>query len=651
MAVNERRLNVTELDFDDIKQNLKVFLKGQSEFKDYDFEGSGMSTLLDTLAYNTHYLSFNANMLANEMFLDSASLRSSIVSHAKTLGYEVTSARSPVATINIALSTTSATKTMPAGTAFSTTIDDTSYQFVTIADVTGTNNGGVVSFDSTKIYEGSFITTKYLVDISDIEQRFLLGDNRADTSTLTVKVQTSTSDSTTTTYTKATDITQLSSTSTVYYLQEVDGGRFEVYFGDGVVSRSLSDGNIVILEYVVTNKTASNGASSFSAPSTIDGVSDITLTTVANAAGGAEPESLNSIKLQAPLDFASQGRAVTPDDYAVYAKKLFPNTQAVSVFGGEDGSFDPSTGVSSVPEYGKVFISIKSSTGLNLSDAQKTQLVNDFSKFKVASITPVIVDPETTFIILNVTFNYDSSSTTKEKTELETLVNTTIQNYTDTDLEDFNRPFRYSKLTGLIDGTDSAILSNITTVTLARFVTPTTTSATAYTLNFNNKFFNPHDGHNSVAGGIIASTGFFIASASTEYFFDDDGSGNLRIYSLVAGVRTYYDSQAGTVDYVNGVIKINSVLISGVSNVDGSASTQFRLTVLPDSNDVIPVRNQLLEIDTVNTTVVGTVDQTATTGRGYTVTTTGGAGSTTGTATTTTTTVATTSSTPTSSSY
>ena len=646
MAINERRLNVTELDFNDIKENLKVFLKGQTEFKDYDFEGSGMNILLDTLAYNTHYLSFNANMLANEMFLDSASLRSSITSHAKTLGYEVTSARAPIATINVSLTTDSATKTMPAGTAFSTTVDDVSYQFVTVSDITASNNGGVVSFDSTKIYEGTYVTTKFLVDTSDVEQRFLLGNDRADTSTLTVQVQTSASDSTTTTYTKATDITQLLSTSTVYYLQEVDAGRFEVYFGDGVVSRSLSDGNIVTMQYVVTNKTLSNGASSFSAPSLIDGVSDITLTTVASASGGAEPESLNSIKLQAPLDYASQGRAVTSDDYAVYAKKLFPNTQAVSVFGGEDGSFDPSLGVSSVPEYGKVFISIKSTTGLNLSAAQKSQLVNDFAKFKVASITPVIVDPETTFIILNVTFNYDSTSTTKEKTELETLVNTTIQNYTDTELEDFNKPFRYSKLSRLVDETDSAILSNITTVTLARFITPTVTDPTSYTLNFNNPFFHPHDGHNADAGGIIASTGFFINAGSTEYFFDDDGKGNLRIYSLVAGVRTYLETQAGTVDYTNGVIKINSVGITSVSNVDGSASTRFRITVLPDSNDVIPVRNQLLEIDTINTVVVGTVDQTATTGRGYTVTTSGTGGDT-----TTTTTVATTSSTATSSSY
>ena len=216
-------------------------------------------------------------MLANEMFLDSASLRSSIVSHAKTLGYEVASARSPIATVNVALTTDSATKTMPAGTAFSTTVDDTSYQFVTIADVTQQIMVEQFLLTPLKIYEGTYVTSKYLVDTSNVEQRYILGDNRADTSTLTVKVQNSASDTSLTTYTKATDITQLSSTSTVYYLQEVDGGRFEVYFGDGVVSRGLSDGNIVILEYVVTNKTASNGASSFSAPSTIDGVSDITL--------------------------------------------------------------------------------------------------------------------------------------------------------------------------------------------------------------------------------------------------------------------------------------------------------------------------------------------------------------------------------------
>ena len=314
MAVNEKRLKVTELDFDDIKDNLKIFLKGQSQFKDYDFEGSGMNILLDTLAYNTHYMAYNANMVANEMFLDSSSLRSSTVSHAKALGYEVGSARAAVATINVVLGTTAATKTMPAGTAFTTTVDGVSYQFVTVADITSSNIGNAINFDSTKIYEGTYVTSKYLVDSSDVDQRFILTDPRADTTTLSVKVQNSATDTTTTTYTKATDISQLSSSSKVYYLQEIEAGRFEVYFGDGIVSAAVSDGNIVQLDYVVTNKTLANGADAFTSPSSIDSVTDITVTTVAAATGGAEPESINSIKLNAPLDYASQGRAVTVND-------------------------------------------------------------------------------------------------------------------------------------------------------------------------------------------------------------------------------------------------------------------------------------------------------------------------------------------------
>ncbi len=636
MAVNDRRLNITEFDFDDVKDNLKVFLKGQSEFKDYDFEGSGMNIMLDILAYNTHYLGFNANMLANEMFHDSASLRSSVVSHAKTLGYEIQSARAPIATVNVALTTTSSSKTMPAGTAFSTTVDDVSFQFVTSEAITQTGSGGAVTFTNVKIYEGTYITTKYLADTSSVEQRFLLPDSRSDTTTLTVKVQNSASDSTTTTYTKATDISQLTSSSSVYYLQEVENGRQEIYFGDGNISKSLSDGNIVILQYVVTNKTAANGASSFTAPSSIDGVSTITVTTVNNASGGSEPESLASIKLQAPLDYASQGRAVTSDDYITYTKKLFPNTQAVSVWGGEDGGFDPATGITSVPEYGKVFISIRNTTGQNLTDTEKSQLVTDLGKYKVASVTPVIVNAETTFVILGVTFQYDSNTTTKTVNDLETEISTTISNYNSNNLQDFNKPFRHSQLTGVIDDTDNSILSNVTTVTLGKFITPVTSEATAYTLSFDNAFFHPHDGHNSAAGGITASTGFSIEAGTLEYFLDDDGSGNIRIYYLVAGVRTYYDVTAGTIDYTNGEIKLNPIKITSVSNVDGSTSTKFRVTVLPNSNDIVPVRNQLLELDLTNTTVSGTVDATATTGKGYTVTTT---------ATTSTTTVSTTAST------
>jgi len=643
MATNDKRLRVTELDFDAIKSNLKTYLKAQNEFKDYDFEGSGMNILLDTLAYNTHYLGFNANMLANEMFLDSASLRSSVVSHAKSLGYEVTSPRAPYATVNVGLSTDGSSKTMPAGTAFTTSVDGTDYQFVTVADVTSNNTGGIVPFDSVTIYEGSYITTRYTVNTSNVEQRFLVSDANSDTSTLIVKVQTSNSDTSTTTYTKATDITQLSSNSTVYYLQETDSGLYEVYFGDGTVSKALSDGNIVVLQYVVTNKTLANGADTFSSPSSVDSVSTITVTTVASATGGAEAESIDSIKLQAPLDYAAQGRCVTVDDYKTYTKKLFANTQAVSVWGGEDGSYDTSTGVSSNPEYGKVFISIKSTTGEDLTSVQKSNLVSAFAPFKVASITPVVVDAETTYLILNTTFNYDSTATTSTKDELSSLISTTIENYNTNELQQFNSSFRHSKLTGLIDNTDTSILNNTTTVTLGKFFTPVV-AKTSYTLNFNNAFYNPHAAHNTDAGGVISSTGFYLDnSITTEYFFDDDGSGNLRIYSLSSsGVRTYFNATAGTVNYTSGLISTTSLLISAVSNVDGTSSSKIRVTAIPNSNDVVPVRNQILEIDTINTTTGGNVDAQSTTGLGYTVSSTG---------TTSTTTVSTPSSNPTSSAY
>ena len=613
MAVNDTRLNVTEFDFDDIKDNLKVFLKAQTEFKDYDFEGSGMSALLDVLAYNTHYLGFNANMLANEMFLDSASLRSSVVSHAKTLGYIPTSARAATATVDVKLNTPSlATATMSAGTVFTTTNDGTDYQFVTAEDVTASNIGSGITFNNINIYEGTYITTRYTVDTSDADQRFLLRDDRADTTTLTVKVQTSSSDTTTSTYTQATDITQVKTDSKVYFLQEVEAGKFEIYFGDGVVGAALSDDNIVIMTYVVSNKADANGASTFSNSGAIASITDVAVATVSSASAGANPETLQSIKYNAPLDYASQGRCVTAEDYKVYAKKLFPNAQSVSVFGGESGSFDSSLGVVSTAEYGKVFISIKSTTGLDLTSAEKNALIKAYAPYTVASTTPVIVDPQTTYLILNVTFKFNSSATTSTGPELESLVSTTLQNYNSSDLEQFEGLFRHSKVLGLIDNTDTAITSNTTNLIIGQFFTPTTTAATSYTLNFNNAFYNPHTEHNKASGGFIASTGFYISGDATNiHYFDDDGAGNLRLYYISAVARVYADETAGTITYTTGQIITDSIYITSVDLVDGATSTQIRVTAIPDSKDIITLRNQLLEIDFTNTVIKGEVDTIA----------------------------------------
>jgi len=612
MAINDRRLEVTEFDFDEVKENLKIFLRAQNEFTDYDFEGSGMNILLDVLAYNTHYLGFNANMLANEMFLDSASLRSSIVSHSKTLGYVPTSARAAKATVDVTLNTNEDSLTMPAGTVFNAKVDDVSYKFSTITDVTKSNTGGGIPFVNIDIYEGTFISTRYTVNTSDIDQRFLLTDNRADTSTLTVKVQTSSTDTSSNTFTEATDITQVTSTSNVYFLQEVEAGLFEVYFGDGIIGTALSDDNIVILTYIVSNKTVANGAAIFTNATTIASVSDVAVATVAAASAGAESETLQSIKYNAPLSYASQGRCVTAEDYKVYAKRFFPNTQSVQVFGGEAGSYDTSLGAISTPEYGKVFISIKSTTGNNLTPTEKSTIISDLAPFTVASITPVIVDPQTTRLILNITFKFDSSKTTETQESLITKVSNDLKTYNTNTLTKFDSAFRHSKITSIIDDADPAITSNITNITLSHNLTPTLNSSTNYTIQLNNAFYNPHSGHNSSSGGILASTGFKVSGDTTNVqFFDDDGSGNIRRYYLVSGVRQYQDNTAGTITYSTGEIKINSINIISIENVDGAASNIIRLTAIPDSSDIIPVRNQILEIDFVNTTINGSVDTTA----------------------------------------
>ena len=613
MAQNEKRLDISELDFDNIKTNLKTFLQGQSEFADYDFEGSGMNILLDVLAYNTHYLAFNANMAANEMFLDSSSLRSSVVSHAKTLGYEVGSVKAPYATVNVTLdSHTTSTATLPIATRFTTTVDSVEYSFLNTEEYTAPKSGNDVVFNNVKIYEGTYITTRYTVATSNVNQRFVIPDSRVDTDTLLVKVQTSSSDTSTTTYTKATDITQLTDSSSVYFLQEIEAGKFEVYFGDGVVSKSLSDGNIVLLSYVVTNQDVANGASSFSSAGAIAGNSVVVVTTVASAIGGGERETINSVKLKAPLNYASQGRCVTTDDYKVYTSKLFTLAKTVQVFGGEDGSFDSTLGVVSTPQYGKVFISVRTISGNNMTSAQKNNLVNDLKKFNVASITPVIVDPEVTYLILQTTFKYNSNITTLTAVTLESNVRTVLTDYNTNKLTDFNKPFRHSELTRLVDTTDNAILNSSINVTLAKYVTPTLNVSTSYNMYFNNKFFNPHSGHNASSGGIVASTGFLVSGDTTNInYFDDDGAGNIRRYYYTGSTRTYVDNVAGTIDYDTGHIVINPIIITTVSLVDDAVSDKFRITVIPNSKDITPVRNQLLEIDTVNSPVTGTVDTIA----------------------------------------
>ena len=595
------KLEISELDFDGIKANLKTFLSQQDEFRDYDFEGSGMSVLLDVLAYNTHYLGYNANVLANEMFIDSADLRSSVVSKAKQVGYTPTSTTASTATIDVLVNNASgASLTMVRGTKFTTTVGGQSYSFVNNANITITPTDGVYKFSNLSITEGSYLNYKYTASTSDIDQRFIIPNDNVDTTTLTVKIQESSSDSTTNTYTLATGITGLDNTSKVYFLQEVEGGRYEVYFGDGVLGQAIADGNIVILDYITCNRNEPNAATTFTLSGTIGGFSSATITTVSNASGGSGPESIASIKYNAPRDYGTQDRAVTAEDYKVLVKSLYANAQAVQVYGGEDAE---------VPNYGKVYISIKAKSGSNLTVATKESIVTSLKSYAVASVRPEIIDPETTYIVLTTTFKYDSDKTTKDVSTLQTNIRNAIATYNNNTLENFVGVFRYSKLLEAINDADTSILSNITTVKMYKYITPTLSSALKYTLSFNNAFYNPHSGHNASAGGIISSTGFKISGDTTnEHFLDDDGAGIIRLYYLSGTTRVYTNTSYGTVNYTTGEVVLTSANITSISNVDGATSTQIRVTTIPSSNDIVPVRNQVLEIDTSNSSVGGEID-------------------------------------------
>jgi len=614
MASN--KLEVSELDFDLIKSNLKTFLQNQSEFQDYNFEGSGFSILLDLLAYNTHYLGFNANMLANEMYLDSADIRKNIVSLAKMLGYTPTSPKAPTATINILVNNASGTSiTMAKGTTFTTTVDGTTYQFLTNASHTITPSSGVYNFSNIPIYEGTLVTYKYTANTSDPDQRFIIPNNRVDTSTLKVQIQNSASDTTTATYTKASGFTSLDNTSKVYFLQEGEEGKFEVYFGDGVIGKSLDDGNIIILEYIVTNKTEANGASTFTLSGSVGGFTDVTITTVSSAQGGAEPQTKESIRFNAPLQYARQDRAVTTSDYETLVQELYPNAQSVSAWGGEDDE---------TPVYGVVKIAIKAASGSTLTNATKESIVTQLQKYNVASVRPVIVDPETTSIILTSNVKYDERATTKTADTLKSEITTAITNYNTSTLQKFDSIFRHSKVTGLIDDTDTSILSNVTSLKIRKTFTPTLSVSTRYDIYFRNGIYNPHAGHKSGTGGVITTSGFKVPNDNNVYYLDDDGNGNIRRYYFVGSVRTYVNNTQGTVNYATGQITINSLTVASIENIRGASSTVIEVTVEPASYDIVPVRDQILEIDTANSTITVEADTfvggSADAGVGYTTT-------------------------------
>lgn len=574
-------------------------MKGQSQFTDYDFEGSGLSVLLDVLAYNTHYNALYTNLAVNEMFLDSASKRASVVSLAKSLGYTPSSATSARAVVNMAITNpnqTPAALTLPQYSPFSTVIEGRNYTFYNPAEVTIVPNAGFYTFTDLELIQGTPLNFKYTVTDG---QQYIIPNANADLSTLKVRVQESSTSDNFTTFIPATSLVELASDSNVYFTKEIDGGLYEIVFGDNIISSGLTNGNVVHFDYFVTKGSEANGARTFTYNgSALIGGTPV-ITTVSIAAGGTEVESIDSIKYNAPRLYAAQNRAVTPDDYKALIYASFPYAQSVSCWGGEDNN---------PPVYGKTYICVKPYEVTKLTQQQKSDIKTTLlASRSVVSITPEIVDPEYLNIALDVTVYYNDRKTTRTASQIATLVTDTIFRYDDANLQRFDGVFKHSHLSRLIDTAEPAIVSNITTVLMRRKVAPRYNVSAEYTLNLINPIFTA-----GVPEDAIISTGFYVKGSEELHFLQDDGVGNIQLYYNVASsnantgsTKFIVNPKIGTVDYANGIMNLKNLNITSLGDID------WEISFKPQSNDVVSAYTQIAQIARDHLTVTAIPDKTA----------------------------------------
>ncbi len=608
-------LNVTELDFDQIKQNLKNYLKQQSEFNDYDFEGSGLSVLLDVLSYNTHYNAMNAHYALNEAFLDSAQIRGNVVTRAKLLGYTPRSVLSPRAQVNIVVTKAASAPdslTITRGDRLKTPLEGKEYQYVVLETQTANLIGTTYTFNNVVIAEGSSRELSYRVD-NDIEnQKFQLTDLNADTSTLRVRVKENDFTGGSDIYTRFESLKNVDAASKVYYLQENSSGYYEIYFGDGVTGKKPINNNVVIIDYITTDGIESNGANTFTmvdipTPSSGDPV----VTAVVAAAGGAEAETLESVRFNAPLTFTTQNRAVTSEDYAAIIKKEFSNIDSISTWGGEDN--DP-------PDYGRVYISIKPLLSNALTDAEKSDITGAILKGKnVVSITPQIVNPNFTNLELDVAFKYNPNLTDRSSVELSSVVRDTVSDYNFNNLNKFDGVFRHSQLTRAIDSADPAILNTVIRPRMFQNITPTTDAGGAvelqsHELSFVGAFYQSGES----AKFVLSSTPFGLnTDPASEHFFGDvpiAGSTNrtVIVYKVVNGENVTVIADAGLMEPSLGKVTLN--------NFKTNNALPIRITVVPNSLDLAPKRNQLITIDNTYVIITPEIDTIAVAGSSGTIT-------------------------------
>lgn len=575
------KINVSDLDFDLIKANLKEFLKGQDQFTDYDFEGSGLNILLDVLAYNTHYNAMYTNLAINEMFLDSASKRDSVISIANNYGYVPTSRKAAIANISMTVpvgSNTSTTLSLPKFTAFTSIVSGTEYSFYTLSENIGLRNQALsrYEFNSIDIYEGTPVSEKF--NILDTTTKIILQNKNIDISTIKVSVQ-NPSSLNTTSYKYSEKIIKLNADSEVFFIREIENELYQIYFGKNNLGKEPSLGSVVTIEYIVTNGSAANGVKLFNYNGAGFGTNP-TITINSIAAGGREAETTDEIKYNVSHKYKLQDRAITSQDYVDVIKSNYADIDSISCWGGD---------TMSPPVYGKVYISIKPQSSLFLSDSEKNSIIEDIIKPKsILGISPVIIDPVYNTIQLKTTVYYNPNLTNKSFSQVQQAVRDAILDYNDSALQKFEGVLRYSRLIRDIDDADPSIINNITTVTLRRIVEVVFNSAVSYTVQLNNPIFTA-----GVPEEAVMTEGFYITNNDVAHYIDDDGNGKLRLfyYNPLDYTKVFVNSSIGTVNYDTGELKVTSLFVYGL------VSSDFEFIIKPRSNDIIGKFNQIVNID------------------------------------------------------
>jgi len=581
----------TNLDFNTLRAQIKSYLRSNSNFTDFDFEGSNFSILIDTLAYNSYITSYNTNMAVNESFIDSATLRENVVSLARNIGYVPRSKKSAVATVSftVDLSTKNAVNvTLNAGLVALGAVEGGNYTFSIPESITvNPNSNGIASFNNISIYEGNYLTKSFRIDSSQTNQRFILPNSNIDTSSIRVEVE---ENGSSLTYNSYTNIFDVNSESRLFLIQEIEDEKYQILFGDGIMGKKPGNDAIIRVSYIVTNGKDGNGASNFNfsgiltsniGTTIVDGIS--LLTTTQRSENGDSIESVDNIKYLAPRVYASQYRAVTPNDYASLIPFLYPNIDSVSAYGGEE--LDP-------PEFGKVFITIKPKNGEFLSDIVKDNIKSSLKKYTVAGIKQEFLDLMYLYVEYNSTVSYDSGFIS-DKLNLQSRIISSIETYSKSaDINSFGGRLKYSKLLSQIDRVDTGITSNITTLVIRRNMIPLYNQIATYEICYGNKF------HADLEGFNVRSSGFRIDGVDgivylTDIPNSDQLTGIVKFFVFIDGAINYINSNAGTIDYSKGEINLFPVNI-----VSTSLSNRIEIEVTPESNDIVAKENLYIVLDT-----------------------------------------------------